>query len=144
VKCRHMPVFHLQHGKARTIRAEGQAWRLGNRSDSHAAHMTRVWCIERESSTYLVLRNKKSSLLVVKKRWHEFTIGERTRTKWTDMNCTPGTTPGCSPFQERTKRRRQPSIKGTAGTATNLAALTTGVYSSSGVPRGPEPPTSST
>jgi hypothetical protein len=47
-------------------------------------------------------------------------------------------------FRECTKCRRHLSIKGTAGTATNLTASTTGVYSSSGVLQGPKPPTLST
>ena len=63
VKCRHMPVFHLRHGTARTVRAESRLV-LGDHSDSQAAHLARVRGIKRESSSYLVLRNKKAPLLV--------------------------------------------------------------------------------
>ena len=57
VECRHMPVFHLQHGTAQTIRAQGYAWRVGDCSDLHAAHVARVRGSKRESSTYDVLRS---------------------------------------------------------------------------------------
>jgi hypothetical protein len=139
-----MSVFHNQHGTARTIRAEFMLGIWAIIVTRIHVHVARVRGGKRESGTYLVLGNKKAPLLVACKRGHGFSISEQMQTKWTDMNCTQGTTPGRPPFRERTKRRRQPSIEGTAGTATNLTASATGVYSSSGVSLGPEPPTSST
>ncbi len=92
--------------------------------------------------TFLVWGNDKVLLQVAQKREHKFLIGVQSQVKRHEMH--PGNYPGHPPFQERTKRRRQPFDQGNTGTATNLTASTTGVYSSGGVLQGLEPPTSST
>ncbi len=104
IPCMHLewsagyPLISDAHGAARNIRAKLVAWHLSSQCDLRKAHFARVRsCIEKQEAPLQLCKRVNTNFI-----W-------ACVTKWEDMGCTLGTTPGYF-LLPRTPKTQKPSI----------------------------------
>ena len=134
-----MPVFQLRRRTARTIRVQVFSG-IRVRSETTSSYVATVRCCRAEVK-YLTRMGKtrrfRSSC--AKARTRIFCLARDNRVKRHKVH--PRNDPGCPPFRERAKRKRQPSSgeHHNKRSATNFPASTTSAYSGSCVSQGSNP-----
>ena len=113
-----MPVFHLRHGTARTIRVQVLAEWLGAVRDHVIARGYGAMLQSGNQVPYSYGENKKAPLRLRESANTNFLLARDNQMKRHEVH--PRNYPGCPPFQERAKHKRQPS----SGEVTRALLLT--------------------
>ena len=113
-----MPVFHLRHGTARTIRVQVLAEWLGAVRDHVVARCYGAMPKSGYQVPYSYGGNEKAPLKLRESANTNFLLARDNRVKRHKVH--PRNYPGCPPFRERAKRKRQPS----SGEVTRALLLT--------------------